>query len=116
MDFGFSSGPITLPKLDFLIYLGFENKKQNCLMLSSNLCGIAAQHDDLDQIEHLSNFDQQLSFGSFMCSHRENGASKAKKTIRGFGVGQKFVIRKPFVIFVNFSWKVERFFWCLACD
>ena len=25
-------------------------------MLSSNLCGIVAQHDDLDRIEHLSNF------------------------------------------------------------
>ena len=33
----------------------FENKKQSCLMLLLNLCGIVAQHDDLDWIKHLSN-------------------------------------------------------------
>ena len=38
------------------VCLGFENKKQSCLMLPLNLGGIVAQHDDLDWIEHLSNF------------------------------------------------------------
>ena len=56
IDFGFFSGPITLSQLDFFVYWGFENKKESCLMLSSNLCGIVAQHDHLDWIYHLSNF------------------------------------------------------------
>ena len=38
------------------VYLCFENKKQSCLMLPSNLCCFVAQHNDLDRIEHLSNF------------------------------------------------------------
>ena len=38
------------------VYLGFENKKQSLLMLLSNICGIVAKHDDLDWMEHLSNF------------------------------------------------------------
>ena len=71
--------------------------------------------------------NQQLSFGSLVCSHREKWESAKKQTIRGFWVGQKFVTMKPFdkaksshfsgflsIIFVNFSWKVERFFCCSA--
>ena len=115
------------------VSLCFGNKKQSCLILPSNLCGIVAQHDDLDWIKYLSNFGMvvksttQLWILGVQPSGKVCKGDKTKH--QRIWVGQKFIIMKPFVkaksshlsrflliIFVNFSWKVERFFWCSAYD
>ena len=74
------------------VYLGFENKKQSCLMLPSNLCGIVAQHDDLDRIEHLSNFGMVVKSTTWLWIL---GVQPSGKVCKGDKTNHQRILSRP---------------------